>query len=91
MSEENVEVVQRAFAVFADAQPDEFTDRALGEFADPEIEWVPVPQGVLGGNSYVGFEGVRRFWADFDSAWDEIRYEPQELRRRKIVLLRSSG
>jgi ketosteroid isomerase-like protein len=39
---------------------------------------VPVPQGLLAGRSYVGFEGIRRFWADFVSTWDEYVAEPRE-------------
>jgi hypothetical protein len=38
----------------------------------------PVPQGVLAGGRYVGFEGLRRFWTDFFGAWDEISVEPEE-------------
>ena len=94
MSEENVEIVRRAFAALVDAQFDELTDKALGEFFDPGVEWVPVPQGMLAGNSYVGFEGIRRFWSDFVADWDEIRVEPEELRQlddRVISVLRVRG
>jgi ketosteroid isomerase-like protein len=42
---------------------------------DPEIEWVPVTDSVLAG-SYRGFDGVRRFWGEFLSAWETYRVEP---------------
>jgi ketosteroid isomerase-like protein len=94
MSEQNVEVVRRAFAVLGDAQPEELTDHALNAFYDPGVEWVPIPQGVLAGNRYVGFEGIRRFSADFIAAWDELRFEPEEFRQsgdRVIAVIRMRG
>jgi ketosteroid isomerase-like protein len=85
MSQENVELVRETFDRFMRggrvSQPeDDLADDALSEFFDPEIEWVPVPQGVLAGSRYVGFEGLRRFWADFYAAWDELVVEPIEFR-----------
>ena len=53
MSEENVGVVRRAFAALGDAKPEDLTDDVLREFFDPAVEWVPVPQGVLAGGSYL--------------------------------------
>ena len=77
MSRENVEVVRRFYAI-GNRPLEELTDDLLSAFFDPEVEWVPIPQGVLGGNKYVGFEGLRRFWTDFIGAWDELAVEPQE-------------
>jgi ketosteroid isomerase-like protein len=94
MPEENVEVVRQSFAVLGDAQLEELTDRVLSEFFDPGVEWVPVPQGVLSGNRYLGFEGIRRFVADFVAAWDEFRSEPEEFREsdgRVIAVIRIGG
>jgi ketosteroid isomerase-like protein len=94
MSEENVEVVRRTFEAFGNAQAEELTDQALSEVFDPGIEWVPVPQGMLGGNRYLGFDGLRRFFADFYAAWDEIRHEPVEFRQlggRVIAIIRMRG
>ncbi|MEK6252241.1 MAG: nuclear transport factor 2 family protein [Actinomycetota bacterium] len=81
MSQENIELSRRVFAELARANElDEVerTDAALEEFFDPDVEWVPVPQGLLAGSTYQGYEGIRRFWADFVSAWDEYLMEPQE-------------
>ena len=89
-----MEIVRRAFAVLGEAQPEELTDQALNDFYDPGVEWVPIPQGVLAGNSYVGFEGIRRFSADFVAAWDELRFEPKEFRQsgdRVIAVIRMRG
>jgi ketosteroid isomerase-like protein len=79
MSRENVEIVRR-FIGSGDRQPEELTDDFLNEFFDPDVEWLPIPQGVLAGSRYVGFEGIRRFWTDFFAAWDELVVEPQEFR-----------
>jgi hypothetical protein len=35
---------------------------------------------MLGGATYAGFEGIRRFWTDFLGAWDELTLEVQEIR-----------
>jgi hypothetical protein len=86
MSEENVEVVRRVFArldeLVGSVGPEEIearlSDAVLEELYDPDVEWVPVPQGLLAGRSYVGYEGLRRFWADFVSTWDEYVAEPRE-------------
>ena len=94
MSEENVGVVRRAFAALGDAKPEDLTDDVLREFFDPAVEWVPVPQGVLAGGSYLGFEGVRDFAADFLGAWDDLRAEPEEIRQahdRVISVVRMTG
>jgi ketosteroid isomerase-like protein len=86
VSQENVEIVRRAFARLVErvgsVGPEEIeaqlNDAVLEEFYDPDVEWVPVPQGLLAGRSYVGYEGIRRFWADFVSTWDEYVAEPEE-------------
>jgi len=53
-----------------------------------------VPQGVLAGSQYHGYEGIRRFAADFFAAWDDLRVEPQEFREAEdqvAVVLRMQG
>jgi hypothetical protein len=60
MSQENVAVARRAVAFFvglgghieADQAADRMPDSALQEFLDPEVELVPVAQGLLSGNNY---------------------------------------
>jgi SnoaL-like domain len=95
MSQENAEVVRRAFDTFMPEGSvsdishllDDFTDDALKEYIDPEVELLPIPQGVLAGGEYVGFEGLRRFWADFFGAWDEIHVEPLEFREASDLVV----
>ena len=81
MSEENVELVRRFYAELAsEGSTREFeqrlSDEALGRFLDPRIEWVPVADSLLAVDSYRGFDGVRRFWGEFLSAWESYRVEP---------------
>lgn len=81
MSDENVELVRRFYAELASegstrAFEQRLTDEALGRFLDPRIEWVPVPDSVLAVDRYRGFEGVRRFWGEFLSAWESYGVEP---------------
>lgn len=76
MSRENVEVVRRTFEVgVRDVD-------ALLEFFDPAVEWVPVPQSLLAGESYRGHDGVRRLWEDLFSAWE--KYEAEALDYRDL-------
>jgi ketosteroid isomerase-like protein len=99
MSQENVELVRRFYAFFESftggrVEPEEVPDATLAELFDPKVEWVPIPQGILAGSTYEGFEGLRRFAADFIAAWDEIHGEPQEFLDRGdqvIVILRVRG
>jgi ketosteroid isomerase-like protein len=81
MSQENVELVRRLYAELAsEGSTREFeqrlTDEALAAFLDPGIEWVPVAESLLAVDSYRGFDGTRRFWGEFLSAWEEYRVEP---------------
>jgi ketosteroid isomerase-like protein len=84
VSQENVELVRRLYAELAsEGSTQEFkqrmTDDALGRFLDPEIEWIPVTDSLLAVDSYRGFDGVRRFWGEFLSAWETYRVETPRL------------
>jgi ketosteroid isomerase-like protein len=84
MSQENVEIVRRLYAhLGAGGSAQEFderlTDDALSAFLDPGVEWITVPDSPLAVDRYVGFEGVRRFWGEFVSAWEDYRVEPLSL------------
>jgi ketosteroid isomerase-like protein len=81
MSEANVELVRGLYEALAsegsarDFEP-RLTDEALGRFLDPSIEWLPVEHSLQAVDSYRGFDGVRRFWGEFLSAWERYRVEP---------------
>jgi ketosteroid isomerase-like protein len=81
MSQENIELVRRLYGELAsEGSAPEFerrlTDEALGQFLDPEIEWVPVAHSLQAIETYRGFDGVRRFWGEFLSTWDSYEVEP---------------
>jgi ketosteroid isomerase-like protein len=90
MSNRNVQTVRGLFGLAAEfsgeLHPEDLerllSDPSLGEYFDPEVEWIPAQQSPLGGGSYRGYEGVRRFWTGFLSAWDEYTIEPVEFINR---------
>lgn len=53
----------------------------LLEIADPEIEWYPVLEVLLGGQGtvYRGHDGVRQLFRDIEEALGEIRGEVSEV------------
>jgi ketosteroid isomerase-like protein len=84
VSQENIELVRRLYAELASEGStreigQRMSDDALGRFLDPEIEWVPVTESLLAVDSYRGFDGVRRFWGEFLSAWETYRVETLSL------------
>lgn len=86
MSQQNVESARRMFAELGssgfrnvDQVEGLLSDAALSEFCDPRVEWVPVSQSLLAVETYQGYEGVRRFWADFLSTWNEFSIVPEEM------------
>jgi len=81
MSQENVEAVRRLFAAFQGIDVGNF-DRRLDEVReifDPEVEWVAASHSLLASEEYHGYDGVRRFWTQFLSAWDEYGVQVEEL------------
>jgi ketosteroid isomerase-like protein len=96
MSEENVEVVRRLFAAFRRVDSGDFERRfgEVREIFDPEVEWVAAPQSLLASEEYRGYDGVRRFWTQFLSAWDEYGIQVEELidaGEQVVAVLRLSG
>jgi ketosteroid isomerase-like protein len=80
-ADQNVELVRRLYAELAsEGSPRQFerrfTDETLSAFLDPEIEWIPVAESPQAVDSYRGYDGVRRFWGEFLSAWQSYRVEP---------------
>ena len=83
MSKQNVDLARRTFTELAastgvDDTARQLNDERLAEYYDPEIEWVPLPQSPLATGTYRGYDGVRRFWTEFLSIWDEFSIEPGE-------------
>jgi ketosteroid isomerase-like protein len=96
MSRENVEVVRRLFAALQSDDVGNFERRFDGvrEIFDPEVEWVAPPHSLLASEEYRGYDGVRRFWTQFLSAWDEYGVEVEELidaGDQVVAVMRLSG
>jgi ketosteroid isomerase-like protein len=96
MSQENVEVVRRLFAAFQSVDVGNL-ERHLDEvrdILDPEVEWVAAPHSLLATEEYRGSDGVRRFWTQFLSTWDEYGVEVEELidaGDQVVAVMRLSG
>jgi ketosteroid isomerase-like protein len=72
MSQENMEIVRRAFeAATRRPQPDLQT---LTELAHPDHE-ITTDYGAMGGDSFVGIEGFRKALTEFDVDWGEWHQE----------------
>jgi ketosteroid isomerase-like protein len=74
MSQENVELHQRAF--------DAFNRRDLDAFlalADRNVELTPLNLELEGG-SYLGHEGLRSFWKDYLAVFPDFSVELDEVR-----------
>ena len=76
MSEENVEVVGRAVDLFNELGFDGFgiSDLVTDDIAFHEPPEQPAPRVAQ------GRDDVRKLAGEFDSAWEEHRSEPQEMR-----------
>jgi ketosteroid isomerase-like protein len=73
MSQENAEVVRRAFEAFNRRDLDE-----LVGLAHRDCEWLPF-RAQLEGIVYRGHDGVRRFVRDMEEDWSEFQIVPDEL------------
>jgi ketosteroid isomerase-like protein len=73
MSQENVEIVRRAFAAFSREGPE-----ALASFWDPEIE-VEVPPGFPEAGTYQGRDAVLEWMSEWSEAWERIEYTPEQV------------
>ena len=74
MSQENVELVRRTVDLFNRREISRALEAAHEDF---EMDWsnsIGPLKGV-----YRGREAVRRLWESFLEAWDEIRWDPQEI------------
>jgi uncharacterized protein len=72
----DIEVVKATFAAFAERD----LARVL-ELADPEIEFTAVTGEQAGRpEPYRGHDGMRQYFRDVASVWEELRLTPREFR-----------
>jgi ketosteroid isomerase-like protein len=79
----DIDVVKAMFAAFADRD----LDRVLG-LADPDIEFAAVT-GEQAGHThpYQGHAGLREYFRDVVSVWEELRLTPREFRAAGDLIL----
>ena len=81
MSQENVELVRRAYEVFnlreLSWSASEFFSRA-SEFFAPDIE-IDLSRNVFNAATFRGYEGVERAVVMVNDVWDDFRFEVEEL------------
>jgi ketosteroid isomerase-like protein len=77
MSEENVELVRRAFEAFKRTYTEGTRD--LYELLDPDVEWIPF-MAILDGTTYHGLSGVRQWVEDVKRDWAAFDARPEQFR-----------
>src|SRR3954468_16504456 len=73
MSQENVELIRTAYAVFAEQGVE-----AVLAFTDPEFETTTPPSLASEPDTYRGHEGVRRYFGSFGAAMEAVYFEGRE-------------
>jgi len=76
MSQENVEIVRRAYERLGENDPLGDWSWFFEEFAHDELELRPAGTFIDSAQSYRGREGWAQFWRDFSSTWGEWHYDP---------------
>ena len=73
MSQQDVDIVKQGFeALERDGL------EAMLEYVHPEFEFTTPPELALEPDTYRGHEGLRRYFASFYDAMDEVRFVPTE-------------
>jgi ketosteroid isomerase-like protein len=89
MSEENVEVVREMY------ERREGGDMRVGEFVDPEIEFVRIGSELPDfAGEWHGTDGLRQATAEYLNVWDDYRFEVErviDLGDRVLVLERHTA
>jgi ketosteroid isomerase-like protein len=80
MSQENLEIVRRAFEAFNRTYAAGTTDLSeFLDFIDPDVEWVPI-MAILEGTTYHGHEGMRQWIDDVKRDWVAFEPRPEQFR-----------
>ena len=81
MSQENEKIVERAVAAFNRRDGEAFLALVTADF-----EWVPSMSPIEGG-TFIGPDGVRRYFAALAAAWEHFQIFPTELRNHECGVL----
>jgi ketosteroid isomerase-like protein len=92
MSQENVDIIRRAFEEFSRAG----WEPLMGTVWAPEIVWDMSPTGIPGLGTYRGFDGLRSFFEDWFSTfpfeeWEQEVDEVIDCGEQVVVLTRQRG
>jgi ketosteroid isomerase-like protein len=93
MSQENVELVRRAFEASRGSDQREDDPEAIFRFLDPAVVW-EVRSDLPDAETYTGYEAMRRLFATFREVLDETWYRPMDFidaGDRVVVPLRWGG
>jgi ketosteroid isomerase-like protein len=79
-------VIEAFYSAFNEGRIDDAVEHLHEQF-----EWRPAfGRGLIGGNSYVGREGFRRYWQDLRESFSRYRVEPREtdeLGKGRVLLM----
>ncbi len=79
MSQENVDVIRRAFDALNDWE-------LASDCYDPEVEYTTQPDAPMR-TTYKGLDGLRRSMRSLGEAWENIKTEPQEFIQADDVIV----
>ena len=88
MSQENAELASRMLRLVEQRDEEGFV-----QCFHPDCEFL-LPRNLLEGGSYEGGEGVRTAFADIYAAWEEVRFEIEDIRTngsRAVVMCRATN
>jgi ketosteroid isomerase-like protein len=86
MSEENIELLGRAVEAF-----NQHDMEALVELTSTDFEFMPYLATLIETTTYLGHEGLDKYFADAESAWEEIHVRLDDVRDAGHGLIYSSG
>jgi ketosteroid isomerase-like protein len=89
MSEENVEIIRRGLDAFNRRDVNSFSDLATDDFV-----WLPALPGAVEGGSYEGRPGIRRYFSESQSTWEQLTVlcdEVRDLEGSVLVIGRALG
>jgi ketosteroid isomerase-like protein len=82
MSQENVQIVERALEAFSSGDAVTFAG-----LTTPDVEWRTGLGAIEGGEIFHGHEGVERYFGRLRGAWEQFRFIPHEFHDHDELVL----